>query len=65
MTIPTLEAKRYQIGRYEVIATPMAHSAHMLRYTVLVNGKRLGAMASMPSEADCKLLEYPPDETFQ
>lgn len=62
MTIPTIDGRRYTLGRYEIIATPIAHSAHMLRYTVLVDGKRIGSMASMPSEADCRLLECPPEE---
>jgi hypothetical protein len=33
---------------------------HMLRYTVLFNGKRLGALLSVPTESDCKFLEAPP-----
>ena len=62
MTIPTLSGSRFTLGRYEIVAMPIAHSAHMLRYTVYVNGKRLGAVASMPSEADCRQLEYPPND---
>jgi len=32
----------------------------MLRYTVRLHGKRLGALASMPTESDCKFMESPP-----
>ncbi|HLS85561.1 MAG TPA: hypothetical protein VK043_04625 [Burkholderiales bacterium] len=32
----------------------------MLRYTVFLGKNRLGALASMPSEADCRYLEKPP-----
>jgi len=62
MTIPTLSGSRFTLGRYEIVAMPIAHSAHMLRYTVYVDGKRLGAVASMPSEADCRLLEHPQND---
>jgi hypothetical protein len=58
--IPTIEAKRLSVGKYDIIATPITYSAHMLRYTVFVAGKRIGAMASMPSESDCRFLEQPP-----
>ena len=60
MSIPTIAARRFTLGKYDIIATPIPHSAHMLRYTVLVDGKRIGAMASMPSESDCRFLENPP-----
>jgi hypothetical protein len=60
VSIPTVVARRFTIGKYDIIATPIPHSAHMLRYTVLVDGKRIGAMASMPSESDCRFLESPP-----
>lgn len=62
MTIPTSRASRFTLGRYEILAMPIAHSAHMLRYTVFVGGRCLGAVASMPSEADCRLLEHPPND---
>ena len=52
--------KRFMIGKYEIIAQPIAGSAHMLRYTVFVSGKRVGATASMPTESDCRYLERPP-----
>ena len=60
MTIPTIEGRQFTIGKYEIRATPIAHSAHMLRYTVFVDGKRIGSMASMPGESDCRFLENPP-----
>ena len=52
--------KRFSIGKYTVVAQPIPHSAHMLRYTVFFGKTRLGALASMPSEADCRYLEKPP-----
>ena len=54
------QRQRFMIGKYEIIAQPIAGSAHMLRYTVFVGGRRVGAMASMPTESDCKYLERPP-----
>ena len=35
--------RRFMIGKYEIIAQPIAGSAHMLRYTVFVSGRRVGA----------------------
>ncbi len=52
--------KRFMIGKYEIIAQPIPGSAHMLRYTVFVGGRRIGATASMPTESDCRYLERPP-----
>jgi len=49
------------IGKYEIRATPIAHSAQMLCYTVFLAGRRIGSLASMPNESDCRALEYPPD----
>lgn len=60
MTIPVVEHKRFTVGKYEIIAKPIPFSAHMLRYTVFVDGTRIGAMASMPSESDCLFMEKPP-----
>jgi hypothetical protein len=60
MTIPTVERRHFSLGKYEVIAQPIPHSAHMLRYTVYVAGKRIGAMVSVPTESDCRFLEAPP-----
>jgi len=62
MTIPTLDGRRFTVGKYDILATPIAHSAQMLRYTVFVGGRRIGTMASFPSESDCRALEYPPLE---
>ena len=50
----------YKIGKYDTRAQPATGSAHMLRYTVLLNGKRLGALLSVPTESDCRFLESPP-----
>ena len=52
--------QRFMLGKYEIIAQPIAGSAHMLRYTVFVAGRRIGATASMPTESDCRYLERPP-----
>lgn len=60
MTPGRLETKRFNIGKYLIVAQPIPHSAHMLRYTVYLGKQRLGALASMPSEADCRYLEKPP-----
>jgi hypothetical protein len=60
VSIPTLEARRFTIGKYEIRARPIPHSAHMLRYTVFAGGKYIGSMASVPSESDCRFLENPP-----
>lgn len=49
------------LGKYEVRATPIAQSAQMLCYTVFVNGRRIGSLASVPTESDCRALEYPPE----
>ena len=61
MSITRSEMKRFSIGKYTVLAQPIPHSAHMLRYTVFFGKTRLGALASMPSEADCRYLEKPPE----
>ena len=55
-----VERKRFKVGKYEILAQPAAGSMHMLRYTVLLNGKRLGALLSVPSESDCRFMEAPP-----
>lgn len=60
MTIPTVEDRRFMVGKYAVIATPIPYSTHMLRYTVYVDGRRIGALASYPTESDCRFLEDPP-----
>ena len=54
------ETRRYKLGKYDIIAQPNPGSMHMLRYTVLLNGRRLGAQMSVPSESDCRFMEAPP-----
>jgi hypothetical protein len=61
MSLPSIAGRQFMLGKYEVRATPIAHSAQMLRYTVFIDGRRIGSLASMPNEADCRALEYPPD----
>jgi hypothetical protein len=51
---------RFKLGKYEIIAQPAPGSMHMLRYTVLLDGRRLGAQLSVPSESDCRFMESPP-----
>ena len=60
MSIPMVERQRFMVGKYEIIAQPIPQSAHMLRYSVFLGGKRLGALVSMPTESDCLFLEKPP-----
>jgi hypothetical protein len=60
MALQTQERRQFKIGKYDIIAQPANGSMHMLRYTVLLNGKRLGALLSMPTESDCRFLEAPP-----
>lgn len=60
MSIPTVERKRFKVGKYDIIAHPIPNSAHMLRYTVFVGTKRVGATVSVPTESDCRFLEKPP-----
>jgi hypothetical protein len=60
VSIPVIQARRFIVGDYEVIAQPIPHSAHMLRYNVFRNGKRIGGLASVPTESDCRFLEHPP-----
>ena len=60
MGIPTVAGRRFSVGKYDIIATPIPYSAQMLRYTVFLDGKRIGATVSMPSESDCKFIESPP-----
>lgn len=62
MTIPTLDGRRFSVGKYVIFATPIIGSAHMLRYTVFLDGRRLGATASVPGESDCRFLERPPQD---
>ena len=60
MSLPSIQQQRFTLGKYTVIAQPIPHSAHMLRYTIFLGRKRIGSLASMPSEADCLYLEKPP-----
>ena len=55
-----VERQRFMLGKYEIVAQPIPGSAHMLRYTVFVGGRRIGATASVPTESDCQYLERPP-----
>ena len=55
-----MSSKRFKLGKYDIVAQPVAGSSHMLRYTVLLDGKRLGALFSVPCESDCSFLESPP-----
>lgn len=60
MRSPVVARKQYRIGKYEIVAQPIPHAAHMFRYTVFVGSTRIGSMASMPSESDCLFMEKPP-----
>ena len=60
MTIPVAGRERFMVGKYEIIAEPIPHSRHMLRYVVYVGKTRIGATVSVPSESDCLFLEKPP-----
>ena len=60
MTIPRVESRRFSVGKYVIIATPIPASAHMLCYAVFLDGRRIGATVSQPSESDCRFLEAPP-----
>lgn len=55
-----VERKQYKLGKYDIVAQPASGSMHMLRFTVMLDGKRLGAFLSAPSESDCRYLESPP-----
>lgn len=60
MRLPVPERMRFKVGKYDVVAQPIPHSTHMLRYTVFLDGTRIGALVSMPGESDCRFLEDPP-----
>jgi len=60
MSIPVVERTRFMVGKYEVVAQPIPHSAHMLLYTVFLDRTRIGALVSVPTESDCLFLEKPP-----
>ena len=61
MTIPFVERRQFTLGKYEIRAAPIAQSGQMLRYTVFVKGERIGSLASVPTESDCRALEHPAD----
>ena len=60
MTLPALERKQYKLGKYDIVAQPVLGSAHMLRYTVMLDGRKIGALMSVPNESDCRFMEAPP-----
>jgi hypothetical protein len=60
MSVPVHRRTQIKIGKYDIVAQPAVGSAQMLRYSVLLDGKRLGTLLSMPSESDCRFLENPP-----
>jgi hypothetical protein len=60
MAPPPLERKQYKLGKYDIIAQAASGSMHLFRYTVMLDGKRLGALLSVPTESDCRFLEAPP-----
>ena len=55
MALPSIERKQYKLGKYDIVAQPLYGSAHMLRYTVMLNGRKIGALMSVPNESDCLL----------
>ena len=59
MSIPVVEGRRFRLGKYEVVGKPIPQSAHMLRYTVFVDGIRIGALASVPTQSDCRFSNIP------
>jgi hypothetical protein len=61
MSIPVVDGRRFRVGKYDVVAQPIPGSRHMLRYTVFLKGTRIGALASVPTESDCRFLEKPPE----
>lgn len=54
------ERARFTVGKYDVVAEPMPHVRHMLRYIVYLGRTRIGTTVSMPSESDCRFMEKPP-----
>lgn len=56
-----VERRRFKVGKYEIVAHPAPGSMQMLRYTVLLDGRRLGTQLSVPSESDCRFMESPPE----
>ena len=60
MALPAPERKQYRLGKYDIVAQPLYGSAHMLRYTVMLDGRKIGALMSVPNESDCRFMESPP-----
>ncbi len=55
-----IERKRFKVGKYDILAQPAPGSMHMLRYTVMLEGRKIGSLLSVPSESDCRFMESPP-----
>lgn len=60
MSAPVTGPGRFMVGKYQVVAEPIAYSRQMLRYTIYNGKTRIGSMVSVPSESDCRFLENPP-----
>jgi len=60
-----LERRQLQLGKYDIVAQPASGSMHMLRYTVLLNAKRLGALLSVPDRVGLQILEAPPKSALK
>jgi len=60
MSLPLHRRTQFKIGKYDIVAQPAVGSAQMMRYSVHLEGRRLGTLLSMPSESDCRFLESPP-----
>lgn len=55
-----VERRRFKVGKYDILAQPAPGSMHMLRYTVMLDGRKIGSQLSVPSESDCRFMESPP-----
>ena len=60
MTVPTIVGRTFTLGKYTIIGRPIPYCAHMLVYSVYVDGRCVGTSASEPNESDCRSLEVPP-----
>lgn len=54
------ERRQYKLGKYHIVAQPLPGARHMLRYTVMLEGRKIGALMSVPNESDCRFMESPP-----
>lgn len=52
--------RRFKVGKYDILVQPAPGSMQMMRYTVMLEGRRLGSLLSVPSESDCRFMEAPP-----